>query len=58
MSRGGLSGWAGGLTVGAIACLALPAATLPACGESLESALMQAYRNNPTLNSQRAGLRA
>jgi outer membrane protein len=58
MSCGGLSGWAGGLAVGVIACLALPAATLPARGESLESALMQAYQSNPTLNSQRASVRA
>ena len=58
MSRGRLSGWVGGLAVGAIACLAWPAAILPAHGESLESALMQAYQNNPTLNSQRANVRA
>jgi outer membrane protein len=41
-----------------IACLVLPAVTLPARGESLESALMQAYQNNPTLNSQRANVRS
>ncbi|MBV9261089.1 MAG: TolC family outer membrane protein [Pseudolabrys sp.] len=29
-----------------------------ATGETVESALMQAYQNNPTLNSQRAGVRA
>ncbi|MBI3705240.1 MAG: TolC family outer membrane protein [Rhizobiales bacterium] len=58
MWRSGLNGWVGGLAVGAMAGLVLPSATLPARGESLESALMQAYRNNPTLNSQRASLRA
>ena len=58
MSRGELSGWAGGLAVGAIACLVWPAATLPARGDTVESALMQAYQNNPTLNSQRASVRA
>jgi outer membrane protein len=31
---------------------------LPAGAETLESALAQAYRNNPTLNAQRAALRA
>ena len=29
-----------------------------ASAETLESALAQAYRNNPTLNAQRAALRA
>src|SRR3954470_601077 len=37
------------------AALALPCA---ATAETLESALAQAYRNNPTLNAQRAALRA
>jgi outer membrane protein len=58
MSRGRSSGWVSGLTVGVLACLAWPAATLPTHAETLESALMQAYQNNPTLNSQRASLRA
>src|SRR3979490_1871521 len=30
----------------------------PVSAETLESALAQAYRNNPTLNAQRAALRA
>ena len=47
---------AGRFAVGAIACLALPMATAGA--ETLESALIQAYQNNPTLNSQRAAVRA
>src|SRR3954451_749652 len=46
------AGW--GLCVVA-AALALPCA---AAAETLESALAQAYRNNPTLNAQRAALRA
>jgi len=47
---------ASGFAVGAIACLALPLATAQA--DTLESALIQAYQNNPTLNSQRAAVRA
>ena len=47
-----------GLAVGAIASLAVPFATPPARGDTVESALIQAYQNNPTLNSQRAGVRA
>src|SRR5437016_6513047 len=43
-------------------CAAAIAAVLaiphPAAAETLESALAQAYRNNPTLNAQRAALRA
>lgn len=58
MSRRGRNRWAGGLAVGAIACAALPIVASQARGETLESALMQAYQNNPTLNSQRASVRA
>jgi outer membrane protein len=57
MSRHGLRGWGGGLAIGAVLCGALPAATIAARGETLESALVQAYQNNPTLNSQRASVR-
>jgi outer membrane protein len=57
MSRRGRSRW-GGLAVGAIACAALPVAAIPARAETLESALVQAYQNNPSLNSQRASVRA
>lgn len=32
--------------------------TAPALAETLESALIQAYQNNPSLNAQRAGVRA
>src|SRR5438445_1989163 len=42
----------------AAAIAALLAIPLTAQAETLESALAQAYRNNPTLNAQRAALRA
>src|SRR6266404_2303537 len=51
--------WAGvrwAVCVAAIA--AVPGAACVANAETLESALAQAYRNNPTLNAQRAALRA
>ena len=47
----------GGLAAGVIACATLPPAA-PASGEPLETALVHAYQNNPTLNSQRASTRA
>jgi outer membrane protein len=40
------------------ACAAMPLTVLPARSETLETALVQAYQNNPTLNSQRAATRA
>lgn len=46
-------GWAAALAAGALAGIALPAHA-----ETLESALVQAYQNNPSLNSQRASVRA
>jgi outer membrane protein len=58
MSRGGRNRWAGGLAVGAIVCAAWPLVASQARAETLESALMQAYQNNPTINSQRASVRA
>ena len=45
-------------TVCAAAIAAVLAGSRPALAETLESALAQAYRNNPTLNAQRAALRA
>ena len=49
-------GWSSGLVVVLAAGLALP---FPAASaDTLESALIQAYQNNPTLNSQRASVRA
>jgi outer membrane protein len=47
----------GGLAVGAIAFAILPVAGQLAHAESLESALVKAYQNNPTLNAQRASVR-
>jgi outer membrane protein len=44
--------------VGAAAIAAALGIAHPALAETLESALAQAYRNNPTLNAQRASLRA
>ena len=40
-----------------VACAAVPFVPLLARGETLESALVQAYINNPSLNSQRASVR-
>jgi outer membrane protein len=45
-------------TVCATAIAVVLAVVRPAHAETLESALAQAYRNNPTLNAQRAALRA
>ena len=50
--------WRNGLAAAAAACAVLPFAGSPAHCDSLESALMQAYQNNPSLNSQRAATRA
>ena len=47
-----------GLAAGVVACAALSLTASLARSETLESALMQAYQNNPTLNSQRAAMRA
>ncbi len=49
------SGLAGRIAAGLIGCTAL--AVPHAYGETLESALVQAYLNNPTLNAQRASVR-
>jgi outer membrane protein len=60
MSRFGRTGKTGWLAVALIVCghLAFSAAVSQARAQTLESALMQAYQNNPTLNSQRAAVRA
>src|SRR6476469_2883728 len=50
--------WARGLAVGTIACAGLPPVLLPAHADTLDGALVLAYQNNPTLNSQRASVRA
>ena len=53
----GRRGWAGKVAAGVFACAAVPFVPLLARGETLESALVQAYINNPSLNSQRASVR-
>jgi outer membrane protein len=50
--------WAGGLAAGAILCAGAPLVAIPARAETLDAALIQAYQNNPSLNSQRASVRA
>src|SRR6476646_824337 len=50
--------WARGLAVGTIACAGLPPMFLSAHADTLDGALVLAYQNNPTLNSQRASVRA
>src|ERR1041384_956216 len=45
-------------TVCAAAMAGVLGLAYPAAAETMESALGQAYRNNPTLNAQRAALRA
>ena len=58
MTGWGLGGWARGLAIGSIACAAWPIAPFLASADTLEGALAQAYQNNPSLNSQRALVRA
>ncbi|HZD89009.1 MAG TPA: TolC family outer membrane protein, partial [Pseudolabrys sp.] len=48
--------WAGALAAGAFVCAAVTAA--PARANNLTGALAEAYRNNPSLNAQRASVRA
>ncbi|MGB8576163.1 MAG: TolC family outer membrane protein [Pseudolabrys sp.] len=57
MAGRGLGKWGRGVTVGAIACAGFPLALLPSWADTLEGALVQAYQNNPSLNSQRASVR-
>ena len=58
MAGRGLGKWARGIAVGAIACAGFPLALVPSWADTLEGALVQAYQNNPSLNSQRASVRA
>ena len=58
MAGRGLGKWGRGLAVGAIACAGFPLTPLPTWADTLEGALVQAYQNNPSLNSQRASVRA
>src|SRR6476660_2740955 len=50
--------WARGLAVGTIACAGLPPMFLSAHADTLDGALGLADQNNPTLNAQRASVRA
>ena len=50
--------WLSGLAAGIAMCMVAGLAAFPARAETLESALAQAYQNNPTINSQRAAVRA
>ena len=43
---------------GAVATLALVGGTSNASAETIQSALVKAYQNNPQLNAQRAAVRA
>jgi outer membrane protein len=52
------SGLASALAAGVVACAIIPLAVPRAWAETLDSALVQAYLNNPSLNSQRAAVRA
>ena len=58
MTGWGRKNWVRGLAIGTIACAAWPLATAAVHADSLDGALVQAYQNNPTLNSQRASVRA
>jgi len=58
-----MTGWgpgkgARGLAVGTIACAAGLCASVLSHADTLEGALVLAYQNNPSLNSQRASVRA
>jgi hypothetical protein len=46
------------IAVGLIACAALPLSAPRAYGEKLEAILVETYRNNPSLDVQRASVRA
>jgi outer membrane protein len=50
--------WVGGLAAGVAVLAAWPLSPQSAHGETLEAALVEAYINNPSLNSQRAAVRA
>src|SRR4029077_5738983 len=58
MTGWGFGSWARGLAVGMTACAVCPLASFSASADTLEGALAQAYQNNPSLNSQRALVRA
>jgi outer membrane protein len=58
MAACGRNQWLWSVAVGALVWTGAPLIAAPALAETLESALVQAYQNNPSLNSQRAAVRA
>jgi len=54
----GARGWARGLAAGTVAWTACAYFLVPAQADTLEGALVLAYQNNPSLNAQRAAVRA
>src|SRR5689334_19693682 len=58
MAGWGARGWGRGLAAGTAACTACALFLAPARADTLEGALVLAYQNNPSLNSQRASVRA
>src|SRR5271157_2412046 len=58
MSGRGMQGHIRVIAVLALGCVTLAAACTAAAADTLEWALVQAYQNNPSLNAQRAALRA
>jgi outer membrane protein len=50
-------GWVDALAAAVAACALLPLTAAPVMSQTLETALVQAYQNNPSLNSQRAAVR-
>jgi outer membrane protein len=55
---GGREHPAGGWSVKALSMAAVLLGAVPALGDTLDGALVQAYQNNPQLNAQRASARA
>lgn len=50
--------WVSAIAIGVSVCAAAAAGAPPVRAETLDSALVKAYKNNPSLNSQRASVRA
>src|SRR5215510_2336490 len=58
MAGWGARGWGRGLAAGAAACTAWSLFLAPVRADTLEGSLVLAYQNNPSLNAQRAAVRA
>src|SRR6201994_2969246 len=56
LGMGGAKVWGGGATAAAVFLVQIAAA--PVHADTMESALLRAYQNNPQLNAQRASVRA